>query len=185
MHVGSVAQHVDHLEGAGLLALDAERVDRVDDRQRSPLTQLSDDPEGVVEVAADLEDAGAVDQGLGELAEGDVAVGDQHGAGEAGACRVGGGRGAGVAGAGAHHGLRPVLDGLGDGQGHAAVLERAGGVGPLDLEPDVGLQHLGQAVGAQQGRGALEQRHDLRGGRHGQERAVLLDQAPPGGSGHC
>ena len=118
---------------AGLLALDPVRVDRVDHRHRRPLAELADDGQGLVEVAPDLEHPGAVDEGLGQLAEGDVAVGDEHGAGQAGPGGVGGGRGRGVARGGAHDRLRPLLHRLGDGHGHAPVLERAGRVGPSTL----------------------------------------------------
>ena len=45
--VGRVAEHVDDLERGGLLALDAQRVHRVDDLDAGPLAQLAHDLERV------------------------------------------------------------------------------------------------------------------------------------------
>ena len=113
--------------------------------------------ERLVEVAAHLEHPGAVHEGLGQLAQGDVALGDEHHAGQAGPRRVGGRRGRGVARRRAHDRLGALLDRLGDGHGHAAVLERPGRVGALDLQPDLGADPLGEARRRQQRRAALEQ----------------------------
>ena len=75
--VGRVAEHVDDLERGGLLPLDAERVDRVDDRRRRPRSPSSRTiVERVVEVAADRHDPRAVDERLRELAQRDVPLGD-------------------------------------------------------------------------------------------------------------
>ena len=77
----------------------------------------------VVEVALDLQHPGAVDHGLGQLAEGDLAVGNQHETGDAGTGRVGRRRRRGIAGGGADDGAAAGLDRLGHGHGHAAILE--------------------------------------------------------------
>ncbi len=53
---GASPSSVDDLEGSGLLALDAERVDGVDDGDRRALAELADDRQRVVEVASHLED---------------------------------------------------------------------------------------------------------------------------------
>ena len=47
--------------------------------------------QAVVEVAIHGENPGAIDGGLGELAQRDLAAGYQHGAGDPGSGRVGGG----------------------------------------------------------------------------------------------
>ena len=138
-----------------------------------------DDGQGLVEVAPHLEDPGPVHQRLGQLAEGDVPLGDEHGAGHAGPGRVGGRRRRGVAGRRAHHRLGALLDGLGDGHGHAAVLEGAGGIGSLDLQQDPGPDPVGQPRGRQQRRATLQQGDDRRVGRHREERPVLLDDTAP------
>ena len=121
-----------------------------------------------------------MDQCLGEFAQGDVPLGDQHRAGQAGPGAEGGGRGRGVAGGRADHRLRPILHGLGDGHRHPPVLERAGGVGPLDLQQHPRADPGRQARCLEQRGPALEQRHDGRVGRDGQELAVLLDHPAPG-----
>ncbi len=79
VHVGRVAERVADLERGGLLTFDAERVDRVDDRDPAPLPQLAHDAQRVVEAAADRHDLRAVDQRLRELAQRDVTVGDDDG----------------------------------------------------------------------------------------------------------
>ncbi|GAB3999739.1 hypothetical protein GCM10029992_29390 [Glycomyces albus] len=144
MDVGGVAEDGDDLEGGGLLAEDAVEVQVVDQGDRVVLGELVGDGEAVVEVAVELEELRAVDEGLGELAEGDLPGRDEHGASDPGAGGVGRGRGRGVAGGGADDGLGVRFDGLGDGQGHAAVLERTGRVEPFDLQVDVATGLLGQ-----------------------------------------
>ena len=171
MEVGRVAERVDDLERRRLLALDAVRVDRVDDRDRRPLAQLAHECRGVVEVAADLQHRGAVDERLGQLAERDVALGDEHRARQAGPGRVGGGRRRRVAGERAHHRLGAFLDRLGDGQRHAPVLERAGGVDALELQVDVGADPLGQPRRRQQRRAPSSRVTTGVLGRHRQELA--------------
>ena len=151
--VGGVAERVDDLERRRLLALDAERVDAVDQAHRVVDRQLAGQREAVVEVALDLQQLGAVHERLGELAHRDLALRHEHGAGEPGAGGVGGGARAGVAGGGADDRLRALLDGLADRHRHAAVLERAGRVGALDLEVDVAAGAAGQLRRRQQ-RGA-------------------------------
>ena len=98
VHVGGVAEHVEDLERRGLLALDAERVDAVDERDGVVLGQVAAQVEAVVEVALDLQQLRAVHERLGELAERDLALGHEHGAGQAGPRGVGRRRRAGVAG---------------------------------------------------------------------------------------
>ena len=75
--VGRAAEVVADLEGGGLLALEAERVDRVDQRDRVVvlLGEGADDPERLVEVAVDGDDPGPGDQRLEQLADGDLALG--------------------------------------------------------------------------------------------------------------
>ena len=75
--VGRAAQVVADLEGGGLLALEAERVDRVDqgDRMVVLLGERADDPERVVEVAVDRHHPRPGDQRLEQLADGDLALG--------------------------------------------------------------------------------------------------------------
>ena len=177
---GASPSCVDDLEGAGLLALDAVGLTELTTVTGALLAELADDVERLVEVAPHLQDLGPVDEGLGQLAEGDVTLGDEHGAGQPGAGAEGGGRGRGVAGRRADHRLGPLLDGLGDGHGHAPVLERSGGVGALDLE-----QHPGADPGRQPGRlesGVPPSSRDTTGvsSDDREELAVLLDHAPPG-----
>ena len=85
MHSASsgVAELLEHLEGRRLLALEAERVDAVDQGDRVALGELAHELEGLVEVAAQRHDARAVHERLRELARGDLALGDDHGAADA------------------------------------------------------------------------------------------------------
>ena len=123
--IGRIAQNVDDLECPRLLTLDPVGVDGVHHRDRGLVAQATHDGQSFVEVATDLQHLGAVDESLGQLAQGDVTFGDEHGTGEPGPGGVGGGRGRGVARRGADDGLGPLLQRLGDGQGHAPVLEGA------------------------------------------------------------
>ena len=156
--VGGVAQDVDDLERGGLLPLDPVLVDAVDQADRVVDRQLAGQREAVVEVALDLQQLGAVHQRLGQLAGGDLPLWDQDGADQAGAGGVRGGAGAGVAGGGADDRLGALLDGLGDGHRHPAVLERPGRVGALDLEPDVAAGALGQLRRVHERRPSLVER---------------------------
>ena len=135
--------------------------------------------EAVVEVAAHHDHLGAVQDRLRHLAGGDLALGHQHQRLEAGLRGVRRHRGRGVAGRGADHGLGAVVLGDRDRGGHAAVLERAGRVVALDLEPDLGAGQPGEPLGVHQRGAALAQRD--RDGALGdlQQVAVLLDDAAP------
>ena len=73
-----VAELVEDLERRRLLALEAERVDRVDERDRVLGRQLAHELERLVEVAAQRDHARAVHQRLRELAGRDLALGHDH-----------------------------------------------------------------------------------------------------------
>jgi hypothetical protein len=133
--------------------------------------------ERLVEVAAQRDDAGAVHERLGELAGGDLALGDDDGAGQPRLRRVGGGARGGVARRGADDRLGALAHRGRHGAGHAAVLERAGRVRALELEPHLAADALGHEGRVDERRRALAERHD---GVVVGERQVLaeaLDQA--------
>ncbi len=179
VHVGGVAEEVDDLEGGGLLALQPHRVDRVHQRDRVVLGEPARDPQAVVEVAADHDHLGAVHDRLGELAGGDLALRHQHERLDAGPRGVRRHRGGGVAGRRADDGLGALADGDRERDGHAAVLERAGRVVALDLEPDLGAGEVGEP-GRLDHRGAALAQGDRRGAVGEVEPvAVLLDHAAP------
>ena len=146
--VRGVAQVVDDLEGAGLLALDAGRVDRVHQEHRVGLAELAGDLQAVVEVAVDL-DAVSAPCAIAWLSlPMEILPSGTSTAHFSPACGgVGGGGGGGVAGGGADHGLGAGLDGGGHGHGHAAVLEGAGGVHALDLEVHLASRSARRAPG--------------------------------------
>ena len=70
----SAPELVEDLERRRLLALEPERVDRVDERDRMALPQLADELSALSN-CRHRDHPGAVDEGLGELAEGDLALG--------------------------------------------------------------------------------------------------------------
>ena len=135
----------------GLLALDAGRVDRVDQLDGVGLGELAGQGEAVVEVAVDLEQGRAVRDGLAELAHRDLAVGHEHGARHPGLGGVGRRAGAGVAGGRADDGLGAVLGRQRDRGRHAAVLERRGRVQALELDEHVGPGELGEVLAGMSG----------------------------------
>ena len=141
----SPAERLGDLEGGRLLTLDAELVDRVDERDRMLLGDCAHELQSAVEVAADRDHLGAVHQRLSELAHRDLALGHDHDAADPGARGVGGQRRGGVAGRSADHRLGAIAHGGRDRAGHAAVLEAPGRVRALDLQPHVGADALGQA----------------------------------------
>ena len=98
--------------------------------------------------------------------------------------RAVGGRGRrGVAGRGADDGPGAGLGGLGHGDDHAAVLERAGRVLALDLEVQVRRSPSASPsrVGVDQRREALAEGQARRRVGHRQERAVALHESRSGG----
>ena len=145
---------------AGLLALEAVLVDGVDERDRVAVGQLAHERQRLVEVAAQRDHARAVHERLGELALGDLALRHDHRARQPGARRVGGGARGGVAGRRADDRLRALAHGGADGARHAAVLERAGRVEPLELQPDLGADELGDVRRVDERRRALAERDD-------------------------
>src|SRR6202000_3381067 len=92
---------------------------------------------------------------------------------------VGGRAGAGVAGRAADDRLGTALRGQAYRDRHAAVLERARRVGPLDLEVDVAPGLCRQGRRGQQRRAALLQRDHGRVLRHRKPVTELLDHAAP------
>ena len=60
--------------------------------------EFANEPQSLVKVATQPDYAGAVHNGLGELAAGDLAVRDDHRAGDASAGGIGGGAGSSVTG---------------------------------------------------------------------------------------
>ena len=107
-----LAELLVDLERGGLLTLDPERVDRVDQRDRVAAGELADDLERLVEVAAQRDDARAVHQRLGELARGDLALRDDDRAADARPGGVGGERRGRVAGRRADDRLGAVAHGV-------------------------------------------------------------------------
>ena len=158
--VGRRAQLVAHLERRGLLALDAVRVDRVHQLDRLALDDLLHELQRLVEVAAQRDHARAVHHRLGELAARDLALRDDHRAAHARARGVGGRARGRVARRGADDRLRPLALRPRDRERHAAVLEAAGRVHPLELEVRLDADALRQARRVDQRRRALHQRHD-------------------------
>ena len=180
------AQVVADLEGSRLLALEAERVDRVDqgDRVVVLLGERTHDPERLVEVAVDRHDSCPGDQRLEQLADGDLALGQDDDDLHAGGRTVGGRRRGRVAGRGAHDRPGTGLGGLGHGEHHAAVLERSGRVLALDLQVEIRQADGGaQPVGShERGRPFAEgQRRRRLGDR--QEPSIAVHQPRPTGRG--
>ena len=184
VQVRSVTQLIDDLKGGGLLAFQAVGVDGVDERDGLAVADGAGEGEGVVEAAVDGEDAGAVGDGLSELALGDGAGGDEDVDAQAVAGGVGGGGGAGVASGGAEDGLMAGLDRLGDGEDHAAVLERSGGVAGFELEVDGGGGGAAlEGGGADEGGIALAEGDAGGGGGEGEVSGVAGQDAAGGGRG--
>ncbi len=144
----------------GLLALQPERVDRVQQRERAALDQLPHHLQGVVEVALDRRPPGRRRSAPGPASAGDRALGQDDDQPDAGPAAVGGRRRRGVAGGGADGRRGALLERLGDGHRHAPVLERAGRVRALVLEvaprPPVARRSAARA----ERRVALAERHD-------------------------
>jgi hypothetical protein len=157
---GGGAQFVEHLEGGGLLPLEPVRVDRVDERDRVALRELAHEQERLVEVAAQRDHLRAVHQRLGELAGRDLALRHDHRAGQPGARRVGRRARRRVARRRADDRLGALAHGRRHRAGHPAVLEGAGRVRALELEPHLGARALGHPLGEHERRRALLERDD-------------------------
>ncbi len=139
--------------------------------------QLAHERERLVEVPAQGDHAGAVHERLSQLAGGDLALRDDDRAAQTGPGRVGGGRGGGVAGGGADERPRSLAHGGRHRRGHAAVLERAGRVGPLELEPHLRVGLLREPGGEDQGGVPLPERDHGISGLKGKPLLVALDEA--------
>ena len=172
-----LAELLDDLERRGLLALEAVLVDGVDERDRLAVGERAHERQRLVEVAAQGDHARAVHERLGELALGDLALRHDHRAGQAAARGVGGGARGGVAGRGADDGLGALAHGGADGARHAAILERAGRVEALELQPHLGLHELGEVRRVDERGAALAERDDGIVGGEGQALAVALHES--------
>ena len=177
MKIGRIAQFLDDLKARRLLALKPVRIDRIDDGDRLRLTDFADETQGIIEIAVDRHNFGAVHEGLAQLAEGDLPRRQQHDAGDPRPRRVSGrGRGS-IPGRGADHGLRSFLDRLRERHGHPAILERAGRVEPLVLHEDLAIapDPRAQLRRMDERRGAFVQRDERRRLRHRKKLAVARD----------
>jgi len=76
--VESAGELLEDLERSGLLSLDPEVVDGVDERHRVPVRELADELQRLVEVAPQRHHPRPVHQRLRELAGGDLALGNDH-----------------------------------------------------------------------------------------------------------
>jgi len=85
VHIGRITQRVNNFERAGLLSLNAIRVDRIDEDDGRAIGQCADKFERDVEVSAHLQHMRAMHQRLCELSKGNMAFGDQHDTGHPGA----------------------------------------------------------------------------------------------------
>ena len=135
--VGSPAERVAHLERAGLLALEPERVHGVHQRHRVPLGEAAGHVRASSKFPSTSSTRAPWTSVWASLPTATLPSRNEHRAGQPGLRRVGGGRRAGVPGRRAHDRLRALLDGLGDRERHAAVLERTRRVGALELQLDV------------------------------------------------
>src|SRR3954468_10235079 len=100
-----LAEFLQHLERSRLLALDAVRMDRVDEFDRVTIRELADDPQGVVEVPAQGDHPRAVHERLRQLADGDLSFRNDHRPAHPRPGGVGGRARGGVASRRADHGL--------------------------------------------------------------------------------
>src|SRR5574339_330396 len=135
--------------------------------------------DAVFEVAQDLNHLRAVHDRLCELARGDLALRDEHERLDPRPGGVGRHRRRGVAGGRAHDRLGALPHCHRERHGHAAVLEGAGGVVALDLEPDVGLGQLREPAAVDERRATLAQGDRRRPGRHVEPEGVLLHDPTP------
>src|SRR5690606_35069312 len=177
--VRGAAEFFNDFEGGGFLALQAERVDRVNDGHRGVLGDLLDEFHAFVKVAANLQGDGAVHHRLGQLAHGDLAFRDQHARGDAGACSVSSGGGGGVAGGATDDVGAGLSHALGHGHGHATVLERAGRVKAFVFHVDVDIlaEQLRDVLQADQRRVAFTEADDRGVIVYRQVVTVAVDQA--------
>ncbi len=151
-----VGELVHYLEQHRLLALRPVRVDRVEQVQPPLLGHPPGEGQRVVEVAVDGQHLGAEEQRLRQLAHGYLTAREEHRALDPGLRGVRRQRGRRVPGGRAPDDLRAELHRVRHADGHPAVLERAGGVEPLELDVrllDADLR--GQGVHAVQGGAAL------------------------------
>jgi hypothetical protein len=88
MDVRRPTEEVADLERGGLLSLQSERVDAVDQRHRIPCGKVACELQRCVEVRVDLEHARAVHERGRHLPHRDLAPGDEDGAREPGLGRV-------------------------------------------------------------------------------------------------
>ena len=152
------------------MPINAVRIDRVDERHAFFRRHLPHELKRLVKVAADGQDLRSRHDGLGELPHGDVSMGDDDKAWNAGSRGVGSRRRGSVSRRCANHRFRPILQGLRDRQGHAAILEGPGRVGAVVLQVDFKLKGLPANLGQvlfqvsrpQEGRVPFLKAHDRR-----------------------
>src|SRR5579883_395241 len=152
---------VQHFEDDRFLALDAKRVDGVEQVDAEAIGQGPHERENLVEVGFHLKRAGAVFERLREFAVRDIAVRDENDGIEAGGAGVRGHGRRGVARGNAGYAFASQPERLRHTAGHAVVFERAGGIETLMLEGEaIETAVLSSGGCIEQRRIAFAQRHD-------------------------
>ena len=106
----------------------------VDDGDWVRRAYLLHQPQGIVECPFNRQHFGPMNQRLREFPQSDIGIREQHHTVQPRPCRIRRRRRARVAGGRANDGFCAFFDSFGDGQCHAPVLKRSGGIHPLELE---------------------------------------------------
>ena len=140
--VRDIPQLVKRLKPDGFLSLETVRVDGVEEVEAVGETEIVDHLEGTVEVAPDRDDLCPMHEGLCYFPHCHLSGRQQDNRRDARFCCIDRKACRSIAGACAGHALLPQLDCHRDTDGHAPVLERAGGVHSLVLGIQVLKAHL-------------------------------------------
>ena len=149
-------------KGGALLAFQAEGIERIDQGDGMLFGNRHHQAQGIVERAVDLDHFRAVGDRAGQLARGYFPGGNNHNGAHTRVRGIGSRGGGGVAGGSANDGFGAAMGGFADRHGHAAVLERTGGIQSLEFNAQVDVP--AQAFGD---------------GRHRDERRVAFQKRLP------
>ncbi len=162
MKIRSVSEFLDDFERSGLLSLDAIRIYRVDDGDPLEPAEFANEPQGIIEIAAQGDYFCAIKVGLNKFSAGDLAGGEKDRAEHARPGRIGRRSRRSVAGGGADHRGGSLFESLGNRDRHSAILEGTGGVQRLIFDENLGFRAFTEARRVDQRGRALAQRNNRR-----------------------
>ncbi|MBA7649090.1 hypothetical protein ES703_56884 [subsurface metagenome] len=171
---GTITQYINYLKSTGCLPFNPVGVDGVDNFHRKGSDEIANNLQRLIEIALNRDHLGSTRRDMRQLPQGNLSLRQEHNAAQTGPGSIGGSGSSRVSRRGAYYRPGALFHGLRYCQGHTAILERTGGVAPLDLEINLSANLLRQRGRREQRRVSLPQGNNRCRVGYGMKFPVLL-----------